>query len=161
MNPVRPYWFYTYVLKSNGMKIKKQKWYYKLGGKSMFKKNDLPQTEDKVINIEAGMQGNLKFTGPVNLRLNGDFEGDLEAKGVLVIDEKADIRAKIVKGDTITISGKVKGDIICSKRLELASSARVIGNVETPVLVVNEGAILKGDCQMPLEETKAESKKKE
>lgn len=47
----------------------------------MFKKNGLAQTEDKTINIEVGMQGNLKFTGPVNLRLNGDFEGDLEAKG--------------------------------------------------------------------------------
>ena len=40
----------------------------------MFKKNDSAQTDDKVINIEAGMQGNLKFTGPVNLRLNGDGE---------------------------------------------------------------------------------------
>jgi len=83
------------------MKIKKQKWYnYKIGGESMFKKNDLPQTEDKTINIEAGMQGNLKFTGPVNLRLNGDFEGDLEARGVLIIGEKANVKAKKVKGDS-------------------------------------------------------------
>jgi cytoskeletal protein CcmA (bactofilin family) len=145
------------------MKIKKEKWYnYRIGGKSMFKKNDLPQTEDKVINIEAGMQGSLKFTGPVNLRLNGDFEGDLEAKGILLIGEKADVKAKTVKGDTITIAGKVKGDIICSKRLELSASARVIGNVETPVLVIAEGAQLKGDCQMPVDETAKEgSKKKE
>ncbi len=144
------------------MKIKKQKWYnYKIGGKSMFKKNDLPQTEDKTINIEAGMQGNLKFTGPVNLRLNGDFEGDLEAKGVLIIGEKADVKAKTVKGDTITIAGRVKGDIICSKRLELSASARVIGNVETPVLVIAEGALLKGDCQMPADEVKESPKKKE
>ena len=71
----------------------------------MFKKNDLPQTDDKVINIEAGMQGNLKFTGPVNLRLNGDFEGDLEAKGILTIGEKADVKAKTIKGDSITIAG--------------------------------------------------------
>lgn len=144
------------------MKIKKQKWYnYRIGGKSMFKKNDLPQTDDKVINIEAGMQGNLKFTGPVNLRLNGDFEGDLEARGVLIIGEKADVKAKTVKGDTITIAGRVKGDIISTKRLELSASARVIGNVETPVLVIAEGALLKGDCQMPADEVKESPKKKE
>ncbi|MFZ2357415.1 MAG: polymer-forming cytoskeletal protein [Candidatus Omnitrophota bacterium] len=146
------------------MKIKKQKWYnYKLGGKSMFKKNDLPQTDDKVINIEAGMQGNLKFTGPVNLRLNGDFEGDLEARGVLIIGEKANVKAKTVKGDSITILGRVEGDIICSKRLELAASARVTGNIEAPLLVIAEGALLKGDCQMPVEavESKGSSKKKE
>jgi len=146
------------------MKIKKQKWYnYKIGGESMFKKNDLPQTEDKTINIEAGMQGNLKFTGPVNLRLNGDFEGDLEARGVLIIGEKANVKAKTVKGDSITISGRVEGDIICSKRLELTASARVIGNVETPILVMAEGALLRGDCQMPVEaaESKGSAKKKE
>ena len=146
------------------MKIKKQKWYnYKIGGKFMFKKNDLPQTEDKTINIEAGMQGNLKFTGPVNLRLNGDFEGDLEAKGVLIIGEKANVKAKTVKGDSITISGRVEGDIICSKRLELSASARVTGNIEAPLLVIAEGALLKGDCQMPVEavESKGSSKKKE
>ena len=129
----------------------------------MFKKNDLPQTEDKVINIEAGMQGNLKFTGPVNLRLNGDFEGDLEARGVLAIGEKANVKAKTVKGDNITIAGRVEGDVICSKRLELSASARLIGNVETPILIMAEGALLKGDCQMPTEtaESKGSSKKKE
>jgi cytoskeletal protein CcmA (bactofilin family) len=141
--------------------VKKQKWYEKIGAKPMFKKNNLPQTDDKVINIETGLQGNLKFTGPINLKLNGDFEGDLEAKGTLIIGEKADVKAKTVKGDTITIAGKVKGDIICSKRLELSASARVLGNVEAPILVMNEGAILKGECLMPFEEGKAESKKKE
>ncbi len=117
----------------------------------MFKKNDLPETADKAINIEAGMQGNLKFTGPVNLRLNGDFEGDLEARGILIIGEKANVKAKTVKGDSITISGRVEGNLICSKRLELSVSARVIGNVETPILVMAEGALLKGGCQMPTE----------
>ena len=129
----------------------------------MFKKNDLPQTDDKVINIEAGIQGNLKFTGPVNLRLNGDFEGDLEAKGILTIGEKANVKAKTVKGDSVTISGRVEGNVICSKRLELTASARVIGNVETPILVMAEGALLKGDCQMPTDavESKGSPKKKE
>lgn len=126
----------------------------------MFKKNDAPQTDDKVINIETGLQGNLKFTGSVNLRLNGDFEGDLEAKGVLIIGEKADIRAKTIKCDIITVAGRVKGDIICSKRLELCSSARVLGNVGAPVLIMNEGAILRGECSMPFEESKNEVKEK-
>ena len=128
----------------------------------MFKKDDSSQTDDKIINIDAGLQGDIKFTGPVNLKLNGDFEGDLEAKGVLIIGEKADVKAKTIRGDTITIAGKVKGDIICGKRLELAASGRVIGNIETPLLIVSEGAILKGDCQMPVEEIAKEgSKKKE
>jgi len=129
----------------------------------MFKKNDKPTT-DEVINIEAGMEGSLKFNSPINLRISGKFEGELETKGVLIIGEKADVKAKTIKGDNITIEGKVKGDIISSKRLELSATARVIGNVEAPILVVQEGAMLKGDCSMPVEDAERKestSKKKE
>jgi cytoskeletal protein CcmA (bactofilin family) len=54
-------------------------------------------------------------------------------------------------------------DIVCSKHLELSTTARVIGNIETPLLVIQEGAMLKGDCSMPVEEERKESfsKKKE
>ncbi len=139
------------------MKIQKQKWYnYKIGGKTLFKKND-KLTIDEVINIEAGMEGSLKFNSPINLRISGKFEGELETKGVLIIGEKADVKAKTIKGDSITIAGRVKGDIICSKRLELSASARVIGSIEAPVLVIQEGAMLKGNCQMPVEEERKES----
>ena len=123
----------------------------------MFKKSNKPIGEGEIINIEAGIEGNVKFSGPVNLRLNGKFEGELETRGTLIIGEKADVKAKILKGDTITIAGRVKGDIISSKRLELAATARVIGNIETPLLLINEGAMLKGDCQMPVEEERKES----
>lgn len=124
----------------------------------MFKKNDKPKTDEQFINIEAGMEGNLKFNNPINLKISGKFDGELETKGLLMIGEKADVKAKTIKGDTITIAGKVKGNIISSKRLELIATARVIGNVETPLLVIQEGAMLKGDCQMPVEEEKSEPK---
>ncbi len=125
----------------------------------MFKKNDKPIMKEKLIDIEAEIQGNVKFSSPVNLRINGKFEGELETKGVLIIGEKADVKAKIIKAEDIIIAGKVKGDIESSKRLELVSSAKVIGNIETPVLVINEGAMLKGRCQMPIEVEKSETKK--
>lgn len=123
----------------------------------MFKKTDKPKVVDeKIIDIQTGMQGNVKFSGPINIRISGEFEGELETKGILIIGEKANVKAKIIKGENITISGKVKGDILSSKRLVLSSTAKVIGNVETPVLIVNEGAILKGECQMPIEDEKSE-----
>ena len=132
----------------------------------MFTKNNKPIAEGEIINIDAGIEGNVKFSGPINLRLNGKFEGELETKGMLIIGEKADVKAKTIKGDIISIAGRVKGDIMCNKRLELTATARVIGNVETPILVIQEGAMLKGDCQMPVEAEKGErkentSKKKE
>ena len=120
----------------------------------MFKKKDKLNRKEKVIDIETGMQGNVKFSGPVNLRISGKFEGELESKGVLIISEKADVKAKIIKGEDIRIVGKVIGDIVSTRRLELSPPAKVIGNIKAPILVINEGAILKGECQMPIEDEK-------
>ncbi|MCX5886655.1 MAG: polymer-forming cytoskeletal protein [Proteobacteria bacterium] len=121
-------------------------------------KDDSRETEEKTIDIEAGMEGNIKFSNPVNLKISGKFEGELDTKGVLIIGERADVRVTVIKGENITIAGKVRGDIVSSKRLELSSSAKVIGNIKTPLLIVNQGALLKGDCQMPVEEEKSEIK---
>jgi len=120
----------------------------------MFKKTDKLNKKEKIIDIETGMEGNVKFSGPVNLRISGKFEGELESKGVLIISEKADVKAKIIKGEEIRISGRVTGDIVSTKRLELSAPAKVIGNIKAPILVINEGAILKGECQMPIEDKK-------
>ena len=121
----------------------------------MFKKNINLKTSEKIIDIETGMEGNVKFSGPVNLRISGKFEGELESKGVLIISEKADVKAKIIKGEEIKILGRVTGDIISTKRLELSAPAKVIGNIKAPIVVINEGAVLKGNCQMPIEDEKS------
>ena len=123
----------------------------------MFKKKK-PKKEGKIINIESGMEGDLKFSTPVNLRINSRFEGTLETKGTLVIGEKADIKTKSIKGEDIAVSGKVEGDILSSERLELFASAKVIGNIKAPILVISEGAILKGNCQVPIEDEKSHAK---
>lgn len=127
----------------------------------MFNKNIDKQ---KVINIDADMEGTLKFSNPVTLKINGKFSGDLEAIGTLVIGEKAEVKAKTIKGESINIFGKVKGDIICSKRLELSPPAEVVGDIKAAQLIVKEGVMLKGNCYVPLEEetieSKASSKKK-
>lgn len=124
----------------------------------MFKKNYRTKTKEKVIDIEAGMEGDLKFSTPVNLKISGKFEGTLDTKDTLAIGEKADVKVKIIRGENITIAGKARGEIVSSKRLELIPPAKVTGNVKAPILVINEGAMLKGKCQMPIEGEKDELK---
>ncbi|NQU78745.1 polymer-forming cytoskeletal protein, partial [Candidatus Woesearchaeota archaeon] len=48
----------------------------------------------------------------------------------------------------------VKGNIVSSTRLELSATAKVTGNIKAPILIVNEGATLKGKCQVPAEDEK-------
>lgn len=113
-------------------------------------------SSEKILDVDASIEGSLKFSDPVNLRINGSFKGELDTKGSLTIGKNAKVNAMIA-GDEVIIAGMVKGDINARKRIELIPPAKVIGNVITPCLAVKEGALLKGNCDMGIEEDFLES----
>ncbi len=108
------------------------------------KKEDL---EEKILDVDASMQGTITFKDPVNLRINGSFEGKLDTRGNLTIGENAKVRAEI-HGDRIVIAGKVKGDVTATQSLSVVAPGTVEGNIVTPRLSVTEGAILEGQVAM-------------
>jgi len=103
--------------------------------------------EKKILDVDAGMQGTLMFRDPVNLRINGSFEGRLDTKGSLTVGKNALVHADIT-GDEIIIDGKVTGNITAADSLKLLSGAHVIGDINTPSLSVETGAVIHGKCQM-------------
>jgi excisionase family DNA binding protein len=105
------------------------------------------QMEEKILDVDAAMQGTLSFKDPVNLRINGKFEGNLEVRGTLTVGPSAIIFADII-GDNIVIGGRVKGRITAKETLTLLPTAIVEGNVYPAKLNVAEGAILEGNCTM-------------
>ena len=109
--------------------------------------------EKKILNVDASMQGSLTFGDPVNLRINGKFEGTLNTKGSLSIGENAQVQADII-GENIEVCGRVFGNVVASNRLSLTQTAHLIGNIQTPRLNVVEGAILQGKCEMKAKDAK-------
>jgi len=105
------------------------------------------ETQPRLLEVDASMTGTLSFKDPVNLQINGRFDGSLETKGSLTIGQKAQVKATI-HGEAIAIGGAVEGTITASRRIELASTARVIGKLITPKLVIHEGAVFHGTCEM-------------
>jgi len=105
------------------------------------------ESQEKFLDVNASMQGTLRFDDPVNLRINGKFEGTLDTKGKLMVGNKADIKADII-GENIAVAGSVQGNIRATKILQLESSARLMGDVEAPRLSIEEGAIINGRLQM-------------
>lgn len=102
--------------------------------------------EEKILDVNASMQGSLVFSEPVNLRINGRFQGNLNAKGNLIIGENAFVEADIV-GENIVISGRAKGRIKAIK-LKITSTAEVNGDIETVNISIEDGAILNGKINM-------------
>ncbi|MDD4956716.1 MAG: polymer-forming cytoskeletal protein [Candidatus Omnitrophica bacterium] len=103
--------------------------------------------EEKFLDVSASMQGTLRFDDPVNLRINGKFEGTLDTKGQLMVGNRASIDANIT-GESISIAGKVTGNIKAVKGLKLESTAHLTGEIETPSLSVSEGAVINGNIRM-------------
>jgi len=103
--------------------------------------------EEKILDVDASMQGTLRFKDPVNLRINGKFEGNLETRGNLTVGSTAQVFADMV-GDNIIIGGKVKGRITAKERLTLLPTAIVEGDIFPARLNVAEGAIFEGNCSM-------------
>ncbi|MDO8488792.1 MAG: polymer-forming cytoskeletal protein [Candidatus Omnitrophota bacterium] len=103
--------------------------------------------EEKILDVDAAMQGSLSFKDPVNLRINGKFEGNLDTRGNLTIGTTAVINADII-GDNIIIGGKVKGKVTARERLTLLPQAIVEGHIYPARLNIAEGALLEGQCSM-------------
>jgi cytoskeletal protein CcmA (bactofilin family) len=105
------------------------------------------EVEEKILDVDASMQGTITFKDPVNLRINGSFEGKLDTRGNLTIGENAKVKASIF-GDKIIVAGKVTGDIQASQSVSIIPPAVIHGNISTPRLSIAEGAILEGQISM-------------
>jgi cytoskeletal protein CcmA (bactofilin family) len=89
--------------------------------------------------------GKLTFEGPV--RIEGQIEGEITAQDALTIGESAVVNAQIV-GNTVVIQGHVTGDVTARKRLEIRAPGRLHGNISSPSLVIQEGVVFEGQCNM-------------
>src|SRR4029453_10622838 len=98
----------------------------------------------------TNVTGELEFAG--TLRIDGNFQGSISTSDNLVIGEHAVVHADIKVGE-IEIHGQFFGRIEAKNRVEIFPSGRVRGDLHTPVLCVNPGAILDGGTHMAPEQS--------
>ena len=101
------------------------------------------------------ISGKISFEGPA--RIDGEVDGEINAKDALTIGESAVITAHIRAG-SVSVAGKVSGDIVATQRIEIRPSAKVSGNITAPVLSVQEGAMFEGHCSMQPESMREDRK---
>ncbi len=89
--------------------------------------------------------GRLKFKSAV--RLDGYFQGEVESAGELIVGHGAVVVAQIQVARA-SISGRVEGKIIASEKVEILKDGQVHGEIITPCLSVEEGAVFEGRCSM-------------
>ena len=92
-------------------------------------------------------EGTLKAGGG-QVCLNASFKGAASSEGTILIDENGDVAAEIT-AKVISISGKLKGTAKALEKLEIRAHGVVLGDISTPVLVVEPGGYFDGQCHMP------------
>ncbi|MES2983485.1 MAG: polymer-forming cytoskeletal protein [Verrucomicrobiota bacterium] len=94
-----------------------------------------------VLSSDVEIKGTVKFQH--DLIVDGKIEGDIQSTGNLTIGENARIKAEVKTGSVI-VYGKVHGNLTAVERVELKSSAEVVGDIKAKVLTIEAGAIFVG-----------------
>ncbi|MBU2499528.1 MAG: polymer-forming cytoskeletal protein [Proteobacteria bacterium] len=113
---------------------------------------------EKVITFlgkETTFEGKLTFHGTI--RIDGQFKGEISAKGSLIIGEEGMVEADI-HVSYIAISGEVHGNITADQRVDIHSPGKVFGNIQAPAVVIDEGVIFEGHTRMYQAKEAAESR---
>jgi cytoskeletal protein CcmA (bactofilin family) len=130
--------------------------------KSGFKKEnesrkEVKMSEGKVTNLTSDVEikGTIKF-GDV-LRIDGKFDGELITdNGELVVGKTGIVKAN-VKVRTAIVEGRVDGNIKASDKVELKQKAHLVGDLQAKTLVIEEGVVFVGKCNVNPEGVKAEN----
>jgi cytoskeletal protein CcmA (bactofilin family) len=107
--------------------------------------------------------GGTVVTGEANfkamMRVDGHLSGRVSSSsGTLIVGANGKVDANIEVAVAV-IHGTINGDIIATQRLELGRAAKVNGNIQTPSLIIEQGAVFEGTCKM-LQMTQAADKAK-
>ena len=107
---------------------------------------DIDEAEiDTILAEDIDFEGELSFKKP--LMIKGRFRGKVDAASDLFVGEQAVVEATI-HASKVSSKGRVTGNITAASRVELYSTARLQGDVETPDLVVESGCVFNGNCRM-------------
>ncbi len=93
----------------------------------------------------SSFKGELEFED--TMRIDGKFNGTIRSKNELIVGESAHLDGEIHVG-RVAISGTVTGKIFAEQRVEIHRNGKVYSDIDTPALIIEEGAIFQGNCTM-------------
>jgi cytoskeletal protein CcmA (bactofilin family) len=110
-------------------------------GKGDIRSGDL----EAFLGKNTSFEGKMSFEGMV--RLDGKFDGEIFSGDILIIGETAIVNAKIKVG-TLLVDGEVTGNVRASDKIEIHSTGKLNGDINTAALVIKEGGVFDGTCKM-------------
>ena len=111
----------------------------------MAKFNETDNSTINLISSGTDITGDIKSSG--DIRIDGTLKGNLNTKGKVVIGPTGKVSGEIICKNS-EVSGVVEGKIIVGQLLNLKASSKIIGDIATSKLSVEQGATFSGNCKM-------------
>jgi cytoskeletal protein CcmA (bactofilin family) len=96
--------------------------------------------------LEPGTSFNGLLASSGDVRVEGELEGEVVARGTLWIGPRGRVKGT-VEADELVVAGVLEGQVVAHRRLELLATAHFEGSLRTPTVVLAEGAYLSGQCR--------------
>ncbi|HXW54937.1 MAG TPA: polymer-forming cytoskeletal protein [Candidatus Cybelea sp.] len=97
--------------------------------------------------LEQGARIEGKLELPGTFRIDSRVKGSIVSEHVLIVGERGSIEGDI-SGNLITIGGRMEGTIQARNRVEIQTRAIVTGEIQTPCLIIEPGAMFEGRCHI-------------
>ncbi|HEV7672793.1 MAG TPA: polymer-forming cytoskeletal protein [Thermoanaerobaculia bacterium] len=91
------------------------------------------------------INGELRFE--TTFRVDGKLTGVVRSGGDLVVGEGGEVEGEIEVGQ-VFVSGVIRGTIRAARRVQITPTGKVFADLETPALIVEDGALFEGRCAM-------------
>jgi cytoskeletal protein CcmA (bactofilin family) len=105
------------------------------------KTNGTTSLLSKKVNIEGEIQGDE------DLQVEGRFKGAIKLTGNIFVGQSGIVEAN-VEANNVVIQGKVNGNVIAHKQLEIQSSGQLLGDCTAQSIDIKEGAVFDGRLNM-------------
>jgi len=113
----------------------------------MNQKKDIQLEEDikTTLGPQTVFRGTLRFRD--SLKILGRCEGRIESEGSLIVGKGAEVFAEIKVG-SLMVAGTVKGNVEATIQTEISSTGKIIGNLRTAQLRIEDGTVFEGKVEM-------------
>jgi len=111
----------------------------------MAKEKDTKPMANTVIGSSIVIDGEL--TGEEALTILGTVKGKISVAQGVVVESGATVEAD-VEAQTVTVSGRLTGNMTARERIELRPECKVVGDAKSPRIVIADGAGFKGNVDM-------------
>jgi cytoskeletal protein CcmA (bactofilin family) len=106
------------------------------------------ETPDDIISI---LGEGVEVAGEVSfdhgLRVDGTLKGRLRSEAMLQIGPQGRVEGEVVVRK-VSVSGELRGIVHASDRVEIRKEGKIYGDVFTPCLIIEAGAVFEGKCNM-------------